>query len=175
MKLVLFTRELNLMDTLQGLVSLGPGNRDSIGCIWKGNVSRIPHQYLLVAMEDIVLFKQGWKWLLSESHCYTVAAMKAASFFRDKIVISIARHWPSVCHGSSRLAKLLWYFLIQWKDCFVRGSRSLFGLGTAALLVIIWSCFLSLTSMSCLFCVLLSMVSLSISPLQHFLYLQSLP
>ncbi|CAI9303400.1 unnamed protein product [Lactuca saligna] len=108
-------------------------------------------------MEDIVLFKQGWKWLLSESHCYTVAAMKAASFFRDKIVISIARHWPSVCHGSSKLAKLLWYFLIQWKDCFVRGSRSLFGLGTAALLVIIWSCFLSLTSMSCLFCVLLSM------------------
>ncbi|KAI3496783.1 hypothetical protein L1887_39158 [Cichorium endivia] len=108
-------------------------------------------------MEDIVLFKQGWKWLLSESHCYTVAAMKAACFFRDKIGISIARHWPTVCHGSSRFAKLLWFFLIWWKNCFARGSRSLFGLGTAALLVIIWSCFLSLTSMSCLFCVLLSM------------------
>lgn len=108
-------------------------------------------------MEDIVLFKQGCKWLLSESHCYTVAAMKTACCFRDKIGISIARHWPSVCHGCSTLAKLLWYSLIRWKDCFVRGSRSLFGLGTAALLVIIWSCFLSLTSMSCLFCVLLSM------------------
>lgn len=83
--------------------------------------------------------------------------MNAARCFRDKIGISIARHWPSVCCGCSRLAKLLCYFLIQWKDCFARGSRSLFGLGTAALLVIIWSCFLSLTSMSCLLYVLLSM------------------
>ncbi|KVI02383.1 DnaJ domain-containing protein [Cynara cardunculus var. scolymus] len=108
-------------------------------------------------MEDILLLKQAWKWLLSESHCYSVAAMNAARSFRDKIGISIARHWPSVCCGCSRLVKLFCYFLIQWKDCFVRGSRSLFGLGTAALLLIIWSCFLSLTSMSCLLYVLLSM------------------
>ncbi|KAJ9551238.1 hypothetical protein OSB04_015283 [Centaurea solstitialis] len=104
-------------------------------------------------VEDIVLLKQGWKWWLSESHCYSVAVMNAAGCFKDKI----GRHWPSVCRGCSRSAKLFCYFLIQWKDCLARGSRSLFGLGTAALLVIIWSCFLSLTSMSCLLYVLLSM------------------
>ncbi|KAK4386847.1 hypothetical protein Sango_2555300 [Sesamum angolense] len=37
------------------------------------------------------------------------------------------------------------------------GFRSFIGLGPAALLVIMWSCFLSLTSMSCLLYVLLSM------------------
>lgn len=47
--------------------------------------------------------------------------------------------------------------LIRWKDCGVRGFRSFIGLGSAALLVIMWSCFLSLTSLSCLVYVLLSM------------------
>lgn len=39
----------------------------------------------------------------------------------------------------------------------VRGFKSFAGLGSAALLVIMWSCFISLTSMSCLVYVLLSM------------------
>ncbi|GJR46261.1 DnaJ domain, cleavage inducing molecular chaperone, Jiv [Tanacetum coccineum] len=47
--------------------------------------------------------------------------------------------------------------MMRWKDCLVRGCRSLFGLGTAALLVIIWSSFLCLTSMSCLLALLLTM------------------
>ncbi|KAK9077643.1 hypothetical protein SSX86_005980 [Deinandra increscens subsp. villosa] len=99
-------------------------------------------------MEDIMLFKPAWKWVLSETSFYS-----AVGGFKD----TVARHWPSVCHGCSTLAKVLCFFLVRWKDCLVRGSRSLFGLGTAALLVIIWSCFLSLTSMSCLLCVLLCM------------------
>ncbi|KAL8264222.1 hypothetical protein R6Q59_022352 [Mikania micrantha] len=106
-------------------------------------------------MEDIVFFKPGWKWLLSESHCWSV--VKAACCFTDTIAVNIARHWPSVCHVCSTLAKVLYCSLVRWKGCCVRGSRSLFGLGTAALLVIIWSCFLSLTSMSCLLCVVLCM------------------
>nr|XP_043627278.1 uncharacterized protein LOC122598863 [Erigeron canadensis] len=108
-------------------------------------------------MEDIVLFKQSWKWLLLESHCCFVALVKMGCCFSKKVAISIARHWPSVCCVCSRLVKLVCWFLVQWKGCFVRGSRSFFGLGTAALLVIIWCCFLSLTSMSCLVCVVLSM------------------
>ncbi|KAM0029399.1 putative DnaJ domain, cleavage inducing molecular chaperone, Jiv, Chaperone J-domain superfamily [Helianthus debilis subsp. tardiflorus] len=106
-------------------------------------------------MEDIMLFKPDWKWVLSETHCYSV--MKAVWCFNNAVAGSLARHWPSVCRGCWALAKVLWYSLVRWKDCCVRGSRSLFGLGTAALLVIIWSCFLSLTSMSCVLCVLLCM------------------
>lgn len=106
-------------------------------------------------MEDIVLFKHVWKWLLSEeTHYYSGTAMKCFK----KIGILIGRHWPRVCHVCWRLVKLLGCFLIEWKKCLVRGSGSLFGLGTAALFVIIWSCFLTLTSMSTLFFLLLSMV-----------------
>ncbi|KAJ0801973.1 putative DnaJ domain, cleavage inducing molecular chaperone, Jiv, Chaperone J-domain superfamily [Helianthus annuus] len=90
-----------------------------------------------------------------KTHCYSV--MKAVWCFNNAVAGSLARHWPSVCRGCWTLAKVLWYSLVRWKDCCVRGSRSLFGLGTAALLVIIWSCFLSLTSMSCVLCVLLCM------------------
>ncbi|KAI7758359.1 hypothetical protein M8C21_013720 [Ambrosia artemisiifolia] len=106
-------------------------------------------------MEDIMMFKQDWKWVLSETHCYSV--VKAVWCFKDAVAGSIGQHWPSVCRGCGMLAKVLWYSLVRWKDCFVRGSRSLFGLGTAALLVIIWSCFLSLTSMSCVLTVILCM------------------
>lgn len=105
-----------------------------------------------------MLFKPGWKWVLSETQFYS--AMKAACCFKDSVLGYVARHWPSVCFGCWTVAKILWCFLIRWKDCFVRGSRSFFELGTAALLVIIWSCFLSLTSMTCLLCVVLCMVRL---------------
>lgn len=107
-------------------------------------------------MEDIGLFKQGWKWLQSKQHCYSVART-AATCFRDKIGIFIERHWPVVCCACARLGRVLHYLLIHWKDCVGRGFRSFVGLGSAALLVIMWSCFLSLTSMSCLIYVLLSM------------------
>ncbi|XP_076949034.1 uncharacterized protein LOC143621511 [Bidens hawaiensis] len=106
-------------------------------------------------MEDIMMFKPVLKWVLSETHCYS--AIKFASCFKDTVAGSIARHWPGVCRGCETLVKILWWFMVRWKECMVRGSRSLCGLGTAALLVIIWSCFLGLTSMSCLLCVVLCM------------------
>lgn len=107
-------------------------------------------------MEDIGLFKQGWKWLQSKSDCYSVVRT-AACCSRDKIGIFIERHWPMVCYGCARFGRFLQFLLIQWKDCSVRGFRSFVRLGPAALLLIMWSCFLSLTSMSCLLYVLLSM------------------
>uniref|UniRef100_A0A5B6Z8I7 J domain-containing protein n=1 Tax=Davidia involucrata TaxID=16924 RepID=A0A5B6Z8I7_DAVIN len=107
-------------------------------------------------MEDIGLFKQGWKWLQSKRNCYSVART-AAICFKDKIGIFMERHWPIVCSGCARLGRVLLLLLIHWRDCVVRGVRSFVGLGSAALLVIMWSCFLSLTSMSCLVYLLLSM------------------
>ncbi|XP_009605066.1 uncharacterized protein [Nicotiana tomentosiformis] len=107
-------------------------------------------------MEDIGLFKQAWMWLQSKKDCYSVVRT-AAGCFRDKIAIFIERHWPIVCCGCAKLGKGLFILFRYWKDCLVRGCRSFVGLGSAALLVIMWSCFLSLTSMSCLVYVLLSM------------------
>lgn len=121
-------------------------------------------------MEDIGLFKQGWKWLLSHKHVYS-RSRTAISGFRDEMGMFIERHWPMVCSGCTKTGRLLLLLLIYWRDCVVRGFRSFLGLGSAALLLIMWSCFLSLTSISCLIYVLLSMVcSLShfFKTLQHF-------
>lgn len=107
-------------------------------------------------MEDIGLFKQAWIWLQSKKDCYSVVRT-AAGCFRDKIGIFNERIWPIVCCGCAKLGKLLFILFRYWKDCLVRGCRSFFALGSAALLLIMWSCFLSLTSMSCLVYVLLSM------------------
>ncbi|KAI3769060.1 hypothetical protein L6452_00156 [Arctium lappa] len=108
-------------------------------------------------MGDIGVLNQGWKLVLKESIWCFVAARKTVCGFRDTIGVFIRQHWPNVCYGFGRLGRLLCFLMILWRDCFVRGCRSLFGLGTAALLVIIWSCFLSLTSMSCLLYLLLGM------------------
>ncbi|XP_051128303.1 uncharacterized protein LOC127249521 [Andrographis paniculata] len=106
-------------------------------------------------MEDIGLFNQGLKWLQSKD-CYSVART-AMSCLRDKIGIFMERHWPMVCCGCARLGRGLLFLLEFWRNCFLSGCRSFVGLGSAALLVIMWCCFLSLTSMSCLLYVLLSM------------------
>lgn len=130
--------------------------------------------YINLVMEDIGLFKQAWMWLQSKKDCYSVVRT-AAGCFRDKIAIFIERHWPIVCCGCAKLGKGLFILFRYWKDCLVRGCRSFVGLGSAALLVIMWSCFLSLTSMSCLVYVLLSMVwfySISVCDFaRSFLYL----
>ncbi|KAG5255251.1 Terminal organelle assembly protein [Salix suchowensis] len=62
-----------------------------------------------------------------------------------------------LCSGCARFGKLMRFMLIYWKDCAMRGFNSVIKLGSAALLLIMWSCFLSLTSMSCLLYVLLCM------------------
>lgn len=115
----------------------------------------------MVAMEDIGLFNQGWKWLQSKRHCYPVVRT-AVICFRDKIGMFMERNWPLVCSGCARLGRFLLLLLVYWKDCVVRGVRSFVKLGSVALLVIMWSCFLSLTSMSCLVYVLISMVRVQI-------------
>ncbi|KAK4398709.1 hypothetical protein Sango_1346400 [Sesamum angolense] len=106
-------------------------------------------------MEDIGLFNQGLKWLQSKD-CYAVART-VVSCLRDKIGIFMERHWPLVCCGCAKFGRVLLFLLVYWKNCFVSGFQSFIGLGSAALLVIMWSCFLSLTSMSCLLYVLASM------------------
>ncbi|KAK5844186.1 DnaJ subfamily C member 14 [Gossypium arboreum] len=107
-------------------------------------------------MEDIGLFKQGLKWLESQKHVYS-KAKTAVTYCRDKMGLLMERHWPMVCSGCVGFCKFLKLVLVYWIDCLVRGFQSCSRLGSASLLVIMWSCFLSLTSMSCLLYVLLSM------------------
>ncbi|XP_017619468.1 uncharacterized protein LOC108463955 [Gossypium arboreum] len=107
-------------------------------------------------MEDIGLYKQGWKWLKSQKHVYS-KAKTAVGCFRDKMGLLIEKHWPMVCSAFLNLWKFSRLLLVYWKDCLVRGFQSCSRLGSASLLVIMWSCFLSLTSMSCLLYLLLSM------------------
>ncbi|KAI3686117.1 hypothetical protein L1987_79789 [Smallanthus sonchifolius] len=75
----------------------------------------------------------------------------------EDIDLLVQRHWPTVCYGCVRLCNLFYFLLFQWKNCVLRGFRSFFDFGTVALLVIVWSCFLGLTSMFCLLYVLISM------------------
>uniref|UniRef100_A0A6N2MUS6 J domain-containing protein n=1 Tax=Salix viminalis TaxID=40686 RepID=A0A6N2MUS6_SALVM len=109
-------------------------------------------------MEDIGLVKQGRKWLQTQKHAYW-RAKTAVGCWRDKIGVLIGRHWPMVRNGCARLGRLMRLVLIYWKDCVVRGFNSFIRLSSAALLLIMWSCFLSLTSMSCLLYVLLCMAA----------------
>ncbi|XP_068654349.1 uncharacterized protein [Aristolochia californica] len=109
-------------------------------------------------MEDIGLFRQGWKWLQSQKHLL-LRTQTAARCFREKVASVIDRNWPMISSWCVKLAKFLCLLILQWRDCTVRGTGSLLRLGPAALLVVMWSCFLSLTSLSCLVYVLLILVS----------------
>ena len=126
-------------------------------------------------MEDIGLFKQGWQWLkLQKGAC--CRAQTAVSCCRDKAAIFIEQHWPMVCSVWTKLVKLLWLSLIYWKDSVLRGFQSFIKLGSAMLLLIMWSCFLSLTSIHCLVYVLVSMVCiLLVSPNPLLWFLISVP
>ncbi|KAG8657809.1 dnaJ homolog dnj-5 isoform X1 [Manihot esculenta] len=109
-------------------------------------------------MEDIGLVKQGWTWLQTQKNAYS-RLKNAALCLRDKIGVFIERHWPLVCRGFLRFGQLVSFLLICWKDCLLRGFKSVIKLSSAALFLIMWSCFLSLTSMSCVLYVLLSMIA----------------
>ncbi|KAL1349204.1 hypothetical protein HN51_025712 [Arachis hypogaea] len=107
-------------------------------------------------MEDIGLFKQGWQWLrLQKDACWRVRT--AVTCGRDKTAMFVERHWPLVCSGCSRFWSLFKLSLIFWKDSALRGFQSFVKFGSVILLLIMWSCFLSLTSMHCLVYVLISM------------------
>ncbi|ESQ35145.1 hypothetical protein EUTSA_v10007268mg [Eutrema salsugineum] len=109
-------------------------------------------------MEDIGLVKQGWNWLQSQKHLcsWICAAMRC---FEGKTEALVERHWPLVCSGCEKLLGLLSLSFVYWKDCILRGFHSSAKFGSAALLLIMWSCFLSLTSVSCLIYVLLGMAA----------------
>ncbi|KAF3526973.1 hypothetical protein F2Q69_00050013 [Brassica cretica] len=107
-------------------------------------------------MEDIGLVKQGWKWMQSQKHMCSDAC-SAMRICVEKIGEIVERHWPLVCSGCGKLLGLLRLSIVYWKDCILRGFRCSAKLGSSALLLIMWSCFLSLTSLSCLVYVLLSM------------------
>ncbi|XP_009106622.1 uncharacterized protein LOC103832379 [Brassica rapa] len=107
-------------------------------------------------MEDIGLVKQGWNWMQSQKHMCS-SACSAVRCFGEKVGELVERHWPLVCSGCGKLLGLLRLGIVYWKDCILRGFRCSAKLGSAALLLIMWSCFLSLTSLSCLLYVLLSM------------------
>lgn len=109
-------------------------------------------------MEDIGLVQQGWKWLQSQKHLCSVAPTLICGF-RDRIWNAIDTHWPMICNGFKNFLNFVGLLFLYWKDSFFRGFRSLIGLQSAALLIIMWSCFLSLTSISCLVYVLISIVS----------------
>ncbi|KAL5731619.1 hypothetical protein ACHQM5_004329 [Ranunculus cassubicifolius] len=104
-------------------------------------------------MEDIGLFKQGWRWIVSQKHVYS----RTKAGVKDRTMLMIDRHWPIVCRGVVNILRFVWMVLVRWKDCGERGFRSVFSFGTAALLMILWSCFLSLTSITCLAYVVLSL------------------
>ena len=108
-------------------------------------------------MEDIGLVKQGWKWMQSQKQICSDAC-SAMRICVEKIGEIVERHWPLVCSGCGKLLGLLRLSIVYWKDCILRGFRCSAKLGSSALLLIMWSCFLSLTSLSCLVYVLLSMV-----------------
>lgn len=108
-------------------------------------------------MEDIGLVKQGWKWLQSQKNIFSSARI-GLGCFREKVGIFIERHWPMVCRGFAKLWMVLRLLVVQWRNSFVRGFQSMVKMGSSSLLIIMWSCFLSLTSMSCLLYVLLCMV-----------------
>ncbi|KAL5977381.1 hypothetical protein ACLOJK_021727 [Asimina triloba] len=107
-------------------------------------------------MEDIGLFKQGWKWLHSRKHVL-LDTQTAISCFKDRMLSLFDRHWPMVCHGFVNMGKFLLMVLLQWRDSVVRGFRSLILLGSTALFIVVWSCFLSFTSTACLIYVLLTL------------------
>lgn len=124
-----------------------------------------------LVMEDIGLLKQCWQWFRSQKDAGW-RARNAVTWCRDRTGVFIDRHWPMVCRGCSRLGSLLRLSVIFWKDSALRGFQSFIRFGPVMLLLIMWSCFLSLTSMYCLVYVLVSMVclcfNLSKSPFLQF-------
>ena len=115
-----------------------------------------------------------WNNFPEVKSCTCKVALKSARWHnsRDRTGVFIDRHWPMVCRGCSRLGSLLRLSVIFWKDSALRGFQSFIRFGPVMLLLIMWSCFLSLTSMYCLVYVLVSMVclcfKLSKSPFLQF-------
>ncbi|WJX68154.1 hypothetical protein P8452_52550 [Trifolium repens] len=115
-----------------------------------------------MVMEDIGLFNQVWQWVRSRKDaCWRARTVVVGC--RDRTSMFVERHWPMVCKGCSKLGGLLKLSLVFWKDSAIRGFQSFIKFGSVMLLLIMWSCFLSLTSMYCVVYVLVSMVAAGVA------------
>ncbi|GAB2230855.1 hypothetical protein Droror1_Dr00015150 [Drosera rotundifolia] len=99
-------------------------------------------------MEDIGLVRQFWNWVLSKKVTYVVYGRCEAVC--GGLRGGVERHWPRVCGECRGVWRGLGWGLGYWKGCVVRGCGDVAGFGPAALMVILWSCFLCLTDLSCL-------------------------
>ncbi|XP_042418242.1 uncharacterized protein LOC122006710 [Zingiber officinale] len=114
----------------------------------------------MVSMGGIGLFKQGWRWVQSQKQFFGDVRV-AVNCTREKFVLLIDCHWPLFYIWCTTVGRFLLRLLLQWSNCVVGGLRSLFTLGSTALFVIIWSCFLCSTSTTSLVYVLLSLGSIA--------------
>ncbi|CAL9178008.1 unnamed protein product [Musa hybrid cultivar] len=107
-------------------------------------------------MGGIDLFKQVCVWVQFQKQDF-VSGRVAASHAVEKLTTLIDRHWPLVYSWCTIVAMFLFRMLLRWRDCVARGLRSLFTFGTTALFVILWSCFVCLTSMTSIVYAILSL------------------
>ncbi|XP_020085949.1 uncharacterized protein LOC109708563 isoform X1 [Ananas comosus] len=110
-------------------------------------------------MGDLGLLKQLWNWVYSQRQAFT----GFRSCVREKLIVLVDRHWPTVYRVCLNVGRFLWTVLLQWKDCALGGFWSLISLGSVALFVTMWSCFLCLTSMNCLVYALLSVIAAGVT------------
>lgn len=108
-------------------------------------------------MGDFGLLKQGWKWIQYQKQAFAGTRV-VVSCSTDKLAFLIDRHWPMLTTGFVTLVRLALMVLLYWRDCTVKGFWSMASLGTTGLFVIMWSCFLSFTSASCLIYALFGLV-----------------
>ncbi|KAM3254032.1 hypothetical protein ACQJBY_047886 [Aegilops geniculata] len=99
-------------------------------------------------MADLGLWNQGWTWVLSQKHV-VAWAHAAAGCGRDRLAFLVDRHWPAVSRACASSSRLLLEALRQWRGCTARGLLALASLGPAAVFVILWSCFVCMTSSAC--------------------------
>ncbi|KAL9232512.1 hypothetical protein vseg_007619 [Gypsophila vaccaria] len=109
-------------------------------------------------MEDVWLVKQGWEWVKSQKEeAWLSTRRRRRRCVIERVCVAVEEHWPVVCNGCNELGRLLLLLLLCWKHCVSNGVRSLLRLQSAALLLLMWSCFLSFTSLSCLLYVFLAL------------------
>lgn len=108
-------------------------------------------------MADLGLWNQGWAWVLSQKHVVAWAGCG-----RDRLAFLVDRHWPAVSRACASSSRLLLEALRQWRGCTARGLLALASLGPAAVFVILWSCFVCLTSSACALYALLALVRATI-------------
>ncbi|PKA45761.1 hypothetical protein AXF42_Ash018312 [Apostasia shenzhenica] len=107
-------------------------------------------------MGDVGFLRRALKWLKFQKQT-TVGTQVAVSCFRERFVFLIDRYSPQVSRWSMNFGKLIFRLMLRWRDCVVRGFKTPVSLGSTALFVSLWSCFLILTSTACLVYVLLSL------------------